>query len=334
MAMMKKILLILLFVFSSTQCFAERNITLPESEDFSGTYTDIIRESGGCVHTTESGGGWDGNDAARFTPPTSGDSYCGLGIFNFSGTGQINVRVLYYASADFVETETRNNKLISVNPAENNRPMMYMTENGSGWNTITPGWNAALYPNFSDPNIFKLGDGNYEDQWVCIELEAVVATSEINIYITTQDGTYTGLYDQHIRETPFTNLIYIDFIGGYFNAGSFSASESTYFKLSHLEIDDSYIGPPTGFVTGLVNGVCGSNDGATLSSLTSGDPDNCSVGSVSSFSGTGPWTWDCLGAGGGSNDNCSASLQSVSSLQFNQSGSVNFNQAGTINFNQ
>lgn len=83
-----------------------------------------------------------------------------------------------------------------------------------------------------------------------------------------------------------------------------------------------------------VNGVCGDNDGATLSSLTSGDADNCSVGSVSGFSGSGPWSWTCLGSGGGDNDSCSASLQAAAALQFNQTGAVNFNQSGTLNFNQ
>jgi hypothetical protein len=60
----------------------------------------------------------------------------------------------------------------------------------------------------------------------------------------------------------------------------------------------------------LVNGACGSNDGATLSSLTSGNTNNCSAGTVADFSGTGPWTWNCDGANGGTDDSCSASLAS------------------------
>jgi len=60
-----------------------------------------------------------------------------------------------------------------------------------------------------------------------------------------------------------------------------------------------------------VNGVCGSNDGDTLDSLTSGDADNCSIGDVSSFSGTGPWTWTCDGTDGGSDDSCSATLYAI-----------------------
>lgn len=245
--MIKPIIFTALFMLIGIPCFA-RDITFPYTIDFSGDYSDVVRSSGGCGHATDSSGGWNGNDAAKFTPPTTGDSYCGIGVFSFSGTSQINVRFLYYASADFAETETRNNKLVSVNPPENNRPMIYMTDGPNPYQTLSPGWNASLYVDYDDPDLFKIGDGNYEDQWISVELEAIVATAEINVYVTTQDGVYTGLLGQHIRETAFTNLTYIDFIGGYFNAGSFSASETTYYKISHVEVDDSYIGPPAGFV--------------------------------------------------------------------------------------
>jgi len=61
-----------------------------------------------------------------------------------------------------------------------------------------------------------------------------------------------------------------------------------------------------------VNGACGSNDGATLSSLTSGNANNCLTGTVANFTGSGPWTWDCAGSGGGTADTgCTAYLQSV-----------------------
>jgi hypothetical protein len=61
-----------------------------------------------------------------------------------------------------------------------------------------------------------------------------------------------------------------------------------------------------------VNGACGSNDGATLSSLTSGNSNNCANGTtVDNFTGTGPWTWDCVGLNGGTTEyDCEASLAS------------------------
>ncbi len=52
------------------------------------------------------------------------------------------------------------------------------------------------------------------------------------------------------------------------------------------------------------NGVCGADNGRTLASAPTA---RCSVGTESGFSGSGPWTWTCLGEGAGSqNANCSA----------------------------
>lgn len=63
-----------------------------------------------------------------------------------------------------------------------------------------------------------------------------------------------------------------------------------------------------------INGACGTNHGATLSSLTSGDANNCSAGTVSGFTGTGPWSWTCAGLNDGDNSGtCSASLASTPS---------------------
>jgi hypothetical protein len=103
---------------------------------------------------------------------------------------------------------------------------------------------------------------------------------------------------------------YVDIIGGYFHAGS-EDDPGSYFLIDELVIDDGYIGPPTGFLDGdPVNGACGSNDGATISGLTSGNANNCSAGTVADFSGTGPWTWNCDGSNGGTDDSCEASLAS------------------------
>jgi parallel beta-helix repeat protein len=54
-----------------------------------------------------------------------------------------------------------------------------------------------------------------------------------------------------------------------------------------------------------VNGVCGSSNGATLSTT----PTNLrSTGTASTVSGTGPWSWSCAGSNGGTNASCSAQL--------------------------
>jgi hypothetical protein len=68
-------------------------------------------------------------------------------------------------------------------------------------------------------------------------------------------------------------------------------------------------------VASTINGACGSNSGATLSSLASGDANNCSTGTVTSFTGSGPWSWTCAGSGGGSSSStCSASLAAIAGI--------------------
>jgi subtilase family serine protease len=61
-----------------------------------------------------------------------------------------------------------------------------------------------------------------------------------------------------------------------------------------------------------INGVCGSDNGGTFASLSSTDPNLCSAGTVSAFTGNGPWTWSCAGSNGGSTvTTCAASVQSL-----------------------
>lgn len=66
-----------------------------------------------------------------------------------------------------------------------------------------------------------------------------------------------------------------------------------------------------------IDGVCGSDNGKTLSSL----PMNlCSAGTPSAVVGDGPWTWTCAGSNGGNTAACSAqatALQSATSLLAN-----------------
>ena len=60
----------------------------------------------------------------------------------------------------------------------------------------------------------------------------------------------------------------------------------------------------------VVNGVCGSSNGATLTSAPTANL--CSAGTASSVTGRGPWNWTCAGSGGGTTASCSAQLRSDS----------------------
>ncbi len=59
------------------------------------------------------------------------------------------------------------------------------------------------------------------------------------------------------------------------------------------------------------NGVCGSANGATLSSKPT--VNLCAAGTASTVGGTGPWSWTCAGSNGGGNVSCSAALATAPS---------------------
>jgi len=90
------------------------------------------------------------------------------------------------------------------------------------------------------------------------------------------------------------------------NAQSFATDQRGYprFVNTHADIGAfEYQGGPAA-----VSGVCGSDNGQTLSAA----PINlCSAGSASAITGNGhPWSWTCNGSNGGSNASCAATIQS------------------------
>jgi hypothetical protein len=67
---------------------------------------------------------------------------------------------------------------------------------------------------------------------------------------------------------------------------------------------------PTGGGT-LLNGACGSSNGANLTSAPNSNL--CTAGAASSVAGSGPWNWSCSGSGGGTTASCSAQLEVIGS---------------------
>ena len=55
-----------------------------------------------------------------------------------------------------------------------------------------------------------------------------------------------------------------------------------------------------------INGTCGSANGGTFT--TAPTANLCSAGTATAVSGTGPWTWSCIGSNGGTTANCSANV--------------------------
>lgn len=72
----------------------------------------------------------------------------------------------------------------------------------------------------------------------------------------------------------------------------------------------------------IVNGSCGTADGA--STLSAPSTNLCAQGTASAVSGSGPWTWNCTGSGGGSNASCSSNRSCSGSSSWGGSCAGNY----------
>lgn len=251
---------------------AERTIDLPFVEHFDhDDYEDLVWVTGGATHAWQPTGGWSGG-AARFTRPTADNSYSGLGSFvGLAGdhAQQINVRVLVRHGIDYLSHFAGAKFMIVVrdpSDSDHQRPMLYDGRVNDGTREVLS-YAPALgtlsqWDNdddggcwMSDHERFRAYPGHYLDDWVCLELEFVPATGHANLYLTTRDDAFHGLYLTKIPmegcaySTPQTGggFSYVDIIGGYFNTAT-PAGPNRYFEFDELQIDDHYIGPPPGFV--------------------------------------------------------------------------------------
>lgn len=119
------------------------------------------------------------------------------------------------------------------------------------------------------------------------------------------------------------------------NTGGFSTGQTAYLYVVDSNGDANASGYEVTIGESItptpIDGVCGSNNGATLSSLTSGDANNCSAGTVSGFTGSGPWSWTCAGINGGDDSStCSASLTSGSVSAWLTSGGSILTSGGAV----
>ena len=86
------------------------------------------------------------------------------------------------------------------------------------------------------------------------------------------------------------------------------------------------------FAHDAVNGSCGGSSGGTFTTAPS--TGLCSAGTASAVSGSGPWTWSCLGQYGGSDaTDCSANIQTYTvTFQTDGNGTLTGTTPQTVNY--
>lgn len=142
-----------------------------------------------------------------------------------------------------------------------------------------------------------LSDGSTAGQWRmpnAVELEGLIDLQKYN----------PALPDPH----PFLDL----------QQNLYWSSSNNAFKTYHAWVIDMRTGELFSFrkVDALYllpvrdgqpqNGICGSSNGAIFN--TAPVSGLCLSGVASTVSGTGPWSWNCLGIEGGTTDNCTANI--------------------------
>lgn len=78
-----------------------------------------------------------------------------------------------------------------------------------------------------------------------------------------------------------------------------------WYALDNIVVSTTPI-PADYVIGGATNGTCGTSNNQYLSSIPT--TNLCATGTVSSVSGSGPWSWTCVGSNGGTTASCSASL--------------------------
>jgi hypothetical protein len=137
-------------------------------------------------------------------------------------------------------------------------------------------------------------------------------------------GGVAGIYDNGGAYGPqYMNLVSCNTSGsGNTRTTSFVVTFNTNFTspvanntLSGYAVNSAGVGVAVGWVPfgtfglgSITNGTCGSSNGQTLASAPSSG--FCNAGSYSGLSGSGPWTWSCIGANGGTTASCSAATTS------------------------
>ena len=268
-----KILVILIFCIIPGLSFASRNIgshSLPWSENFDvNNYSDLYRNSGNGIIEHDSSGGWNGTGAVKITPGTVSHQYYCLGqITNIGGGNEkvVHVRWLQYFGPTYPTDQPAYKNLILIDATRasgdaSDRPMSIANifQNGMLFsvtddttrvnydNVDYTGGPGAVYP---DGDEFYVND--YLNQWVCFEYVADIANNRNRLYITTQDGRFSGLYSSTVNSiAPDRYIVAIDVLGLYVNTAQSGAhSSTTYTKIDELVISDSFIGPPARFLDG------------------------------------------------------------------------------------
>ena len=265
------------------------SVTLPYSNDFEGSIGLTTEADNGASVSLASGEGYGGSgDAVEILGPTTcvdGNGQDALIRIALDGSPtSVHMRYLVKLESAFFTSQSASGcagtdiKHIEMLGGTATRSI-------SSWKPGNDGlWTASACNNSTC--LYECGDGpdgtgayhpadcpgtpsfdltDYVGEWVALEYAVDTGTGEATLYVWTQNGTLSGEY----KNSPLTTGGYYSTIelGNYWNHMMTTHTNSA-MLIDELEVSTSYIGPPTGFVTGTDTTAptvfSASVDGATL----------------------------------------------------------------------
>lgn len=265
---------------SSESSYTSSTVTLPWTECFENgdTWSSnfAASECGGSA-SHNSTAGWGGGGCVEITPPTSACTGGGInggnvgfggaqssgGSVTFTGVNEFHLRFLVKIGSAYLATASNGggsliNKFVDVGHSGGSRAGILGLQVKS---SSSPNWLAFGVLDDSEAYVFAEGrgwvedaalqidsggGGDYVDEFICVEYVLNVTTNETSLYLWTQDGVHSG----HVVTTTRTNTNTIsNFYWSYYNLYCTSSANNHIF-LDNIKVATSYIGPPTGFVTG------------------------------------------------------------------------------------
>lgn len=277
---MKKIIIVVssILLFMST-AWADKNITLPYTENFSGSnsLSGISWVVNGATASRVQQSWRGGSDyTAKLTPPTSlsqGDNgtYGCLGRFVWTRTNTINIAFAVKIGPSYDATARRGtgntqNKFIDVTYPGGRSGILCLNQatlSNYVWALWQEPTNTQFYYNGRTTNgiddwgassgqmMFDDGNGgslDYAGKWLWVNY--IVTTTSQKLYIYDRNGNYEGLYFEISTVNSGSDGFYV---GGYYNGYHPTADANTYILIDDLQVTNSATpqSPPEGFLTSI-----------------------------------------------------------------------------------
>ena len=265
---------------SRESSYSSNAITLPWTECFENgdTWSSVFAasECGGSA-SHNSSAGWGGGGCVEITPPTSACTGGGInggnvgfggaqssgGAPEFTGVNEFHLRFLVKIGSTYLSTATNGggsmiNKFVDVGHSGGSRAgilgLQVKYSSAPYWLAFgiqddTEGYVFAEGRGWVEDAALKIDSGSggdYIDEYICVEYVLDVTNDTSSLYLWTQDGVHSG----HVVTVTKTNSSTINkFYWSYYNLYC-TASANNHIFLDNIKAATSYIGPPTGFVTG------------------------------------------------------------------------------------